>query len=380
MLIKGAGEDIMGEMRHRILLIEDDRVDQMAFQRLIKEKGLPYDYAIAGSVSEAKKILQSEVYDVVITDYLLGDGTAFDIIDFTSGTPIIFVTGAGDEEIAVKAMKAGAYDYLIKDPDRNYLNVLSVTTENVIKRKKIEQLMEVCTAELIKTNEQLKKEIAERIEKEEQIKASLKEKDVLLREIHDRVKNNLQVIYGMLDLQSGYVRDKQSLDIFKSLKNMIITMSLVHKTLYKSKDLAQVDFKDYVSNLATVLYESFGVSADRVALRMDIDDVTFGLKTAIPCGLIINELVSNSLKYAFPDNRRGEIKISLRSRDEKEFELIVSDNGIGMPEDFEFKKAETVGLNMIGFFIKHMMRGTLEIKKERGTEFIVRFRIDSDNE
>ncbi len=368
----------MGEMRLRILLIEDDSVDQMAFKRLVKEKDLPYNYTIAASISEAKKILSSETFDAVITDYLLGDGTAFDIIGLLADTPVIFVTGAGDEEIAVKAMKAGAYDYLIKDQKHNYLNVLSVTTENVIKRKRMEKLVETRTAELIRTNEQLKNEIAERIKKEEQIKAALKEKDVLLKEIHHRVKNNLQVIYGLLEIQSIYIKDQQSLDMCKSLKNLILTMSLVHKTLYKSRDLSQIDFQDYISELVKILYESFYVSTDRVALKMNFGDFLFGVKTALPCGLVINELVSNSLKYAFPDNRKGEITISLTSREKGEFELIVSDNGIGMPEDLDINKAETVGLNMIRFFVKSMLRGKMELRREKGTEAIIRFPFDND--
>lgn len=369
----------MSEMRFRILLIEDDLVDQMAFKRLVKGKDLPYEFAIAGSVSEAKKILRSESFDAVITDYLLGDGTAFDIMGFTADTPVIFVTGAGDEEIAVKAMKAGAYDYLIKDQRHNYLNVLSVTTENVIKRKRMEELVEARTAELIRTNEQLKNEIAERIKKEEQIKAALKEKDVLLREIHHRVKNNLQVIYGLLEIQSVYIKDQQSLDMCKSLKNLILTMSLVHKTLYKSNDLSQVDFQSYISELIKILYESFNVRADRVALKMHFEDFSFGVKTALPCGLVINELVSNSLKYAFPDNRKGEITISLTPCEQGKVELIVSDNGIGMPEDMDINKAETVGLNMIRFFVKNMLRGKMELRRENGTEAIIRFPFDSDS-
>ena len=125
-------------MRFSVLLIEDDKVDQMAFKRLVREKDLPYDYSIAGSISEARTVLSAETFDIVITDYLLGDATAFDIFSSITDTPIIFITGAGDEETAVKAMKAGAYDYLIKDPERNYLKILSLTIENAIKRKKAE--------------------------------------------------------------------------------------------------------------------------------------------------------------------------------------------------------------------------------------------------
>lgn len=140
-------------MRFRVLLVEDDRVDQMAFKRLVKEKDLPYDYSIAGSLSEAKKVLSSETFDIVITDYVLGDGTAFDIFSSIIDTPIVFITGAGDEEIAVRAMKAGAYDYLIKDPERNYLKILSLTVENAIKRKKAEERLRLLESTVVNAND-----------------------------------------------------------------------------------------------------------------------------------------------------------------------------------------------------------------------------------
>src|ERR1700757_132199 len=123
----------------RILVIEDDKIDQMAFKRFVKDENLSYNYTIAGSVSEAKRILDSERFDIVITDFFLGDGTAFDIFDLIKDTPITVATGTGDEEVAVKAMKGGAYDYLIKDLERNYLKVLPVTVENAIKHKKSEK-------------------------------------------------------------------------------------------------------------------------------------------------------------------------------------------------------------------------------------------------
>lgn len=142
-----------GDIRYRILLIEDDRVDQMAFERLVRGEGLPYDYTIAGSVSEAGKILDSEKFDIVITDYRLGDGTAFDVFDFIVDTPCIFVTGAGDEEIAIRAMKAGAYDYLIKDQERNYLKVLPLTAENAIRRKEAEERLRLLESVAINAND-----------------------------------------------------------------------------------------------------------------------------------------------------------------------------------------------------------------------------------
>ena len=129
----------MGNGKVKILIIEDDRVDQLAFKRLFEDKNYVYKYCIAGSISEAKKALKEEIFDVVVTDYFLGDGTVLDIFDDAKGTPIIVITGSGDEEIAVNALKSGAYDYLIKDMDHNYFKVFPITVENVIKRKKAEE-------------------------------------------------------------------------------------------------------------------------------------------------------------------------------------------------------------------------------------------------
>lgn len=138
-----ADENKMNARRIRVLFIEDDKVDQVAFKRSVKEDDLPYDYTLAGSVSEAKKILDSERFDIVVTDYLLGDGTAFDIFDSIKDTPIVFVTGAGDQEIAVEAIKRGASDYVVKDLERNYLRVLPLTVEASIKRKKEEKQLKL---------------------------------------------------------------------------------------------------------------------------------------------------------------------------------------------------------------------------------------------
>jgi len=126
----------MENVKYKILLIEDNKIDQMAFKRLIDEEKLPYDCTIAGSAAQAAQILAKEQFDVIISDYSLGDGTAFDIFPLVNDTPLIFVTGTGDEEIAVRAYKAGACDYLIKDLDRNYLKAVSITVENVIHHKK----------------------------------------------------------------------------------------------------------------------------------------------------------------------------------------------------------------------------------------------------
>ena len=145
----------MKNVRYKILLIEDDEVDQRAFKQLVKDEDLPYDCTMAGSVSEAKSILSSDRFDVVIVDYLLGDGTAFDILDSVKSAPIIFVTGAGDEEIAVKAWKAGAYDYLIKDSEQNYLRAVPIKVENAVKHKKAEEELQLLSGAIMSTNDSI---------------------------------------------------------------------------------------------------------------------------------------------------------------------------------------------------------------------------------
>ncbi len=163
----------MMEERIKILLVEDDKIDQMAFERLVRREDLPYDYQIAGSVSGAREVLAAERFDAVLMDYLLGDGTAFDLFGEARDAPIVVMTGSGDEAVAVQAMKAGAYDYLIKDPEGNYLTTMPVTVESVIGRRlaeeeleryreRLEELVEERTAELTQANEQLLAEIAER--------------------------------------------------------------------------------------------------------------------------------------------------------------------------------------------------------------------------
>jgi DNA-binding NtrC family response regulator len=136
-----------------VLLIEDDKVDQMAFKRLVKEEKLPYRYSVAGSVSEARRVLDSENFDLIVADYNLGDGTAFDLFDTMGDTPVVFVTGCGDEKAAVKAMKAGVCDYLIKDHDKNYLSVLPLTIDKAIENTKAAKQFQILSQAIMSIND-----------------------------------------------------------------------------------------------------------------------------------------------------------------------------------------------------------------------------------
>jgi two-component sensor histidine kinase/HAMP domain-containing protein len=228
------------------------------------------------------------------------------------------------------------------------------------------------TSELTSTNELLLTEISERQRAEEKINASLQEKEVLLREIHHRVKNNLQVIASLLNLQSRNILDERVLEPLRESQTRIESMALIHQKLYDSDDLMVVDFAEYSRNLATHLLSSYGVS-QKVALRVDSDaGISLAINSAIPCGLIINELVSNSLKYAFSGRENGEIRIALRRKEDGRIKLTVADNGAGIPDTIDFRNTESLGLRLVNI-LSGQLEGTLELEKIGGTKFELTF-------
>jgi PAS domain S-box-containing protein len=195
-------------------------------------------------------------------------------------------------------------------------------------------------------------------------------KEVLLKEIHHRVKNNMQIISSLLNLQSRYFRNEQDKEMIKESRNRIKSMALIHEKLYQSKDLARIDFSEYITDVAYGLLQSYGL--DGIALKVEVDDITLGVDTAVPCGLMINELVSNSLKHAFPD-KKGEIKIALHAVDGT-IELTVRDNGIGIPEDINFRTAETLGLRLVTILAEDQLNGEITLSRTKGTEFLITFK------
>ncbi len=214
---------------------------------------------------------------------------------------------------------------------------------------------------------------------DERVKKSLKEKEVLLREIHHRVKNNMQIISSLLMLQSQYIKDDKYADVIKESQNRIISMSLVHEKLYQSRDLAKIDFKDYIRDMMSNLFQSYGSKAESIKLILDIDNLFRPVDSAIPCGLIINELVTNSLKYAFPDGRKGEIRIVLRKADGNMIELIVGDDGIGFPEGIDFRKTESLGLHLVTILAESQLQGNINLNRDRGTEFKICFEVRNND-
>ncbi len=210
------------------------------------------------------------------------------------------------------------------------------------------------------------------LKSEEQLRASLREKEILLKEIHHRVKNNLQVISGLLDLQSHHLKSREDRELFKESRNRIATMALIHEDLYRRVNLSQVDFADYVRNLCENLMVSYGVDESRIKLRIEAENAVMVVDTAIPCGLIINELVTNSLKHAFPGERTGTISISFRQLKDSDYLLVVSDDGIGISERIDIDNTDTLGMHLVNIMTSQL-GGTMEIRREGGTAFAIRF-------
>ncbi len=207
---------------------------------------------------------------------------------------------------------------------------------------------------------------------EEKIKSSLKEKEMLLQEIHHRVKNNLQVISSLLRLQSRFIEDQESIDIFKETQNRVRSIAILHEKLYQSDDLAKIKFDEYVKILAEDLLYFYELDDSNIKMIIDIKEVLLNIETAIPCGLIIAEMVANSLKYAFPNKKGGEIKIELHSDDKNRFNLIVSDNGVGIPVDVDPENTDTFGMQLIKYLTKQL-KGTMELDRSHGTKFKLLF-------
>lgn len=214
-------------------------------------------------------------------------------------------------------------------------------------------------------------DITERKQAEVRLKASLKEKEVLLREIHHRVKNNLQIISSLLNLQSRNLKDEKARDMFKESQVRVRSMALVHEKLYRSEDLSNVDFSEYIRNLAEHLFHVYGVHD--VDLKIDIENVFLDINTAIPCGLIISELISNSLKYAFPKGGGGELKVGLRRDSEEFYKLTVGDSGKGLPEDFDIKSGDSLGLQLVDM-LTEQLNGSLSFKHGAGAKFEIMFK------
>jgi PAS domain S-box-containing protein len=216
------------------------------------------------------------------------------------------------------------------------------------------------------------RDITDRKRAEDQVRSSLDEKEVLLRELHHRVKNNLAVMSSLLNLQARYVEEESHRHLFEDARTRIRSMAVAHELLYRAENLADLDIPEYLGRLADHLVVWTGSPGTAISLRKAIEPVSLGLDTAIPLGFILTELVTNSIKHAFPQWEEGEIRIALRALDDDEFELAVTDTGVGVPPDVDPNNPRSLGLSLINTFV-NQLGGAFEVRTDTGTEARVRF-------
>ncbi|MBD2507847.1 PAS domain S-box protein [Nostoc muscorum FACHB-395] len=221
--------------------------------------------------------------------------------------------------------------------------------------------------------EQAQTELVQRQKAQVKLKNALAEKEVLLKEVHHRVKNNLQIVSSLLQLQSQTLKDPEAIKVLRESQNRIESISLIHKNLYTSANIGQIDVADYISNLAASLLISYQIWPDKITLETDIDSVNLNVDQAIACGLVINELISNALKHAFPNQQVGTISIALRNINNS-IEMTIQDNGIGLPANLDWTNTDSLGLSLVYDLVTEQLEGNITLERNHGTGFKIKFK------
>jgi two-component sensor histidine kinase/CheY-like chemotaxis protein len=369
------------------LLVEDNPGDaRLLREMLVDSDESGFRLTHRPRLAEALEQLDGEAFDIVLLDLQLPDAQDFETFSRTQvrapRVPIIVLTGNDDRELALKAVRHGAQDYLVKgqfDTD-----LLTRAIGYAIQRKQVEEelkqhrehlaeLVNERTAELYVANQDLQREVVVRRRAERQIRDALREKVVLLQEIHDRVKNNLQVIASLLDMQTSYTQDGEAHRALRESLNRVRAMAFAEEQLYQASDLSRIDLADYVQGIVSYLVDIYSDAEAPAMIQVEVDSVKLDLDTAVACGLIVNEWVSNALKHAFPPGSGpGQVYVAVRPLAEGHCLLTVSDDGIGLPEDVDPHAPQSLGLRL-AHMLAQQLDGKLEADRAGGTCYAMRF-------
>ncbi|MCV2368912.1 sensor histidine kinase [Roseateles oligotrophus] len=460
------------EAEVRVLLIEDDLVDEMALLKAVKDQHLPYLISIARSIAQARAELARQQFDIILADDSLGDGTCFDLLDAFAGQLVVLVAGMGEEQITARAMELGVHDYLLKDSQRGYLKLLKWRVAAALRQSNLARQLSSSQASLRATLDAvpdllfeidaqgryhdfhsarsdlllvpadvlmgrlvaelmppeaaavvmaslaqaqatgssygqqiqldlpqgpmwfelsavrkadsaaddphfvvLSRDITARKRSEQALFQSLKDKEALLKEVHHRVKNNLQVITSLLRLESGRTELADTKRVLDDMQGRIRSMALLHETLYRSGVFAGTDLAAYLSQVATQVFRM--LARGRLSLKLNLAPLKVGMDLATPCGLLLNELLTNCFKHGFADldgaSAEGEVRVSLQAvAGGPRWRLSVSDTGQGLAADFEARRGQSLGLKLVSDLARQM-GGQLEIGAGPAAEFSVAF-------
>ena len=355
--------------RALVLVVEDNP----AMNRFIA-RTLEGDYRVATALDGREGLEKALALrpDLILSDVMMprmrGDALLREVRAHSEldTVPVVLLTAKADDDLRVTMLRAGAQDYLTKPFAAEELRA---RVANLVTLKRVRETLQQELAGRGRDVAALAREVTAR---QRELQASLREKEVLLRELHHRVKNNLQVICSLLNLQSASIQDKRALDLFTASQNRVRSMALIHEQLYQSKNLATIDVAEYIRRLAVNLFRSHGVDPNVITLAMDLDDVKLPIDTAVPCGMILNELISNALEHAFPPGKEGEIRIGLRADSRGTCELTLSDTGVGFPSDVDIAGSSSSGLHLVAA-LTEQLGGTLERETREGARFTITF-------
>ena len=347
----------------RVLLVEDSAGDAALIERTLTKSGYTVYSERVVNAQEMRAALAKQPWDVIIADYRLpefGAPSALSILQQNGqDIPFIVVSGAMGEDVAVAMMKAGAQDYLLKHD----LARLAPAVEREIRDARTRREREQAETALGESEKRLTAQGAE-FERQTEL---LHHSETMLREIHHRVKNNMQVMSSLLSLQSRAASNPAISRMLEENQNRIQSMALLHEILYQSEDLATVDFSKYVRRMAEHLFRSYGVDNRQIRLHTELEPVGIELDDALPCALLISEVISNSLKHGFPERREGEVRIVLRSQSGTGVSLAISDNGVGLPANLDWKTSGSLGLRLVRA-LAEQLNASLDIRSQGGTE------------
>ena len=337
-----------------ILLIEDNPADVEMIRELLSDhKGSSFDIVWKDRLSAAQPCFEKGGIDIILLDLGLPDSQGLDTLrrvrDQAGAVPIVVLTLLDNEETGLTALKEGAQDYLVK----GQMNGPSIarSLRYAIERGRIEK-------ELIKNRDSLEELVAE--------------KETLLREIHHRVKNNLQLISGLLDMTRMGSQDESTNSILTDIMLKIQTMAQIHTRLYESKQVGKIDITDQCRDQVTALSNVFSHSGDEISCTITPEEVFLPVDQALPCALVINEILSNAFKHAFKGRNNGTIDITVM-RENGRITITIRDNGIGLPDNFDIGRSNSLGITLIRTIVQHQLKGSVMFTRRNGTEVSMDF-------
>ena len=411
---------------HNILIVDDNPTNLAVIVDYLEDSGLTILVSQDGE-SSLKRAKYAKP-GIILLDILMPGIDGYETCrrlkndSETRDIPVIFMTALSSTEDKVKGFEVGAVDYVTKpiQPEevlarinlhlqlrymtnslarKNEILTIEVDKRKVIQAKlnkinhklqqevndrinaqkalkklneELENRVERRTIQLKQSNYKLQQEIAERKQAETKVRNSLQEKEVLLKEIYHRVKNNLLVVSSLLEIQSNSIEDPEIVKMFKNSQHRLNSMALVHEQLYQSKNLKELDFSVYLKALVEKIFYSYDTSEQGINFIVDVEEINLNIETAHSCGLIVNELIANALEHAFPNRKNGNIWLNLKQDKNSGIVLKVKDDGVGIPQNFDFRNTESLGLKLV-CILTRQLEGEIKLDKSDGTCFEITF-------